>query len=379
MTRRELNLAIYEGTTQGVLWQPRLETWIRHHIRRDSLPDRFRGMTNLEIYDELGCSFRYLRHATTCGWTLPQGPWLERYLERQGLRQVEERYSNYSLHRTIIPEGEICTRFHEIWQDGVVANRRISDFPVKTVDDLKVATALVERQRFHADVAAYEQADALLGDRGEPTLFLSSSGFTELVKNWAGLLGAVYLLQDHRSQVEAFLEACDRRDDRMIDEALKLPCRLFNFGDHATNEFTPPRILERYMMPRWQRLSERLHSEGRFVHTHWDGNARHMLPYLQETGLDGVEALTPAPMGDMTLEQIKAGVGDTMIVLDLLPAIDFLPDHSTEALLEFTRRVIDMFAPRLILGVSDEISAPGEIDKIEAVSSLVDSICGLAR
>jgi hypothetical protein len=41
--------------------------------------------------------------------------------------------------------------------------------------------------------------------------------------------------------------------------------------------------------------------------------------------------------------------------------------------------VIDMFAPRLILGVSDEISQVGEIEKIEAVTELVDDICGLAE
>jgi hypothetical protein len=37
-----------------------------------------------------------------------------------------------------------------------------------------------------------------------------------------------------------------------------------------------------------------------------------------------------------------------------------------------------MFAPKLILGISDEISQVGEIDKVEAVSKLVDDVCGLA-
>ena len=91
-----------------------------------------------------------------------------------------------------------------------------------------------------------------------------------------------------------------------------------------------------------------------------------------------VEALTPAPMGDMTLEQIKAAVGDRMVVLDLIPAIDFLPNRPMKEVLEFTRRIIDMFAPRLILGVSDEISEVGEIEKVEAITELVDSACGLA-
>jgi hypothetical protein len=80
----------------------------------------------------------------------------------------------------------------------------------------------------------------------------------------------------------------------------------------------------------------------------------------------------------MTLEEIKAAVGDRMVCLDLLPAIHFLPHYPLGEVLDFARRVIDMFAPRLILGVSDEISQVGQIEKIEAVTELVDQVCGLA-
>jgi len=63
MTRKELNISIFEGTAEGVLWQPRLETWIGHHMERGILPNRFRDMNNLEIHDALGCSIRYLSSA----------------------------------------------------------------------------------------------------------------------------------------------------------------------------------------------------------------------------------------------------------------------------------------------------------------------------
>ncbi len=82
-------------------------------------------------------------------------------------------------------------------------------------------------------------------------------------------------------------------------------------------------------------------------------------------------------MGDISLEEIKEVVQDKMVVLDLLPAIDFLTYRPLKELLEFTRRVIDIFAPKLILGISDEISQIGQIEKVEAISGLVDKICGL--
>lgn len=367
MTRKELNIAIFEGTAEGVLWQPRLETWIRHHRERGTFPERFRGMGNFAIYDTLRCSVRYGANAG-----------IESFETRDDLVRIEEQHPDRSVSKVRTPVGEIRTVHREIWEDGRRVNYRISEFPVKTVKDLHVVTDIVNRQQFRANPDAFHIAAKAVGQRAEPSIGLSSSGFTQLIKDWCGLPETYYLLQDHPAEVEAYLEACDRRDDRLIDAALKLPCRIFNLGDHANNEFTPPPILKKYMIPRWQHISDRLHSEGRFVHSHWDGNSLLMLPLLRETCLDGVEALPPAPMGDMTLEQIKNAVGDKIVVLDILPAIDFLPNRPLSEVLEFTRRVIDMFAPRLILGISDEISQIGQIEKVEAISELVDEICGLA-
>lgn len=367
MTRRELNLAIFEGTADKVLWQPRLETWIFHHMAKGTLPERYRDLDYLGIYDALRCSVRY---AASAG--------IEVYEDPPDIVRTEEQQGNYHIVTITTPSGTLRTVEQDVWENGELRNRRIHEYPVKTPQQLRVVIDIIERQQYRANLAAFREAADRVGHRAEPTVFLSSDGFTELIKNWCGLVDAHYLLHDYPTAVEEYLEACARRDDRLIDAALQLPCRIFNLGDHTTNEFTPPPILKKYCLPRWQRISERLHAHGRFVHSHWDGNSRLLLPYLQESGLDGVEALPPAPMGDMTLEEIKAAVGERIVCLDLLPAIHFLPHYSMRECLDFARRVIDMFAPRLILGISDEISQVGQIEKVEAITELVDEICGLA-
>jgi hypothetical protein len=367
MTRRELNLAIFEGTAEAVLWQPRLETWIYHHQHRGTLPARYRDLDYFGIYDALRCSVRY---AASVG--------IEGYEEPADVVRAEEQDGIYHIVTVTTPSGTLRTVEQDVWEEGELRNRRIHEYPCKTPEALPVVIDLIERQQFRANLQAFQEAADRVGHRAEPTLFTSSDGFTELIKNWSGLVDAHYLLYDHPAQVEEYLEACGRRDDRLLDAALQLPCRIFNLGDHTTNEFTPPPILKRYCIPRWQKISARLHEHGRFVHTHWDGNSRLLLPYLQESGLDGVEALPPLPMGDMTLEQIKAAVGDRIVCLDLLPAIHFLSHFSMRQCLDFTKRVMDMFAPRLILGISDEISQVGEIEKVEAITELVDDYCGLA-
>lgn len=368
MTRKELNLAIFEGKADKVLWQPRLEEWIRYNRERNTIPQRFKNMDNFGIYDELGCSVRYAASAGIVEYNKPDD------VQCRNEQVDENHYATFIK----IPEGELRIVHHTIKENGRIANDRIEEFPVKTPEGLKVLTFLVNRKHYRADIEVFNAAANRVGHRAEPTVFLSSSGFTDLIKHWTGLLDAFYLLHDYRENFEEYLEACDRRDDRLIDTALQLPCRIFNLGDHTTNEFTPPPILERYIMPRWQKIGKRMTKEDRFVHTHWDGHSKLLLPYAQKIGLHGIEALTPKPMGDMTLEEIKEAVRDNIVVLDLVPTIHFLPSYSTEEVLDFTKKVIDMFAPRLILGVSDEISGVGQIEKIEAISKLVDDICGLA-
>lgn len=369
MTRRELNLAIFEGTADRPLWQPRLEEWISYTRRRGTIPEQWRDCDPLQVYDDLRCSVRYACSVGLDGWN-SEGEvetWEETLDENHRAVHVRTRSGEITTVRQLVREGE------EVYND------RIRDFPVKTAADLRVATDVIRAQQVKPNVERFAARAAEVGIRGEPTQFLPSSGFTELIKHWCGLPGTYYLLADHQAGVEEFLEACDERDDRHLEAAFQLPCRLFNLGDHATNEFTPPPILKRYLLPRWQRISRRMDEHGCFVHTHWDGNSKTMLPYLQESGLHAVEALPPLPMGDMTLEEIKAAVGDNIVVLDLIPTTHFLAHYSLQDCLDFAQRVMDMFTPRLILGVSDEISGVGDIRKIEVISELVDREYGLAE
>lgn len=369
MTQRELNLAIFEGTTDKVLWQPRLVTWLGQHYGQHTLPERFATLYAqpfdeawLSFHDLLHCSMRYYHHS----WGA-----FEVYDDPDEITRTTREEDNHYIVSVHTPHGALHTVFRDAFNaEGQRINRRIEKYPVTNADELRLAMEILEHRHYrpHPEVA---QHLAVYGERGEPTAWCNSSGFTELIKTWCGLEGAFYLWADDPDTVEAYLEVCDRLDDRQLDALLTLPHRIVNFGDHATNEFTPPIIMERYMLPRWQRLTARLHAHGRFAHSHWDGNARALLRFARETGLDAIEALTPAPQGDITLEEIKAAVGDDIICLDLIPAIMFMEQYTLDEVLEFTRKAIDLFAPKLILGISDEISQVGQIEKVEAITALV--------
>jgi hypothetical protein len=59
--------------------------------------------------------------------------------------------------------------------------------------------------------------------------------------------------------------------------------------------------------------------------------------------------------------------------LDGIPAIYFDDTYPEETLVECTERLIDLFAPKLVLGISDEISSTGDIERLRIVGDIVDS------
>lgn len=93
--------------------------------------------------------------------------------------------------------------------------------------------------------------------------------------------------------------------------------------------------------------------------------------FYRETGLDGIEAITPIPQGDITLEEAKKGLGD-MFLLDGIPAVYFDEIFPVSALKDCVQKLLDLFVPHLVLGISDEISSTGDIERIRIVNDLVN-------
>jgi hypothetical protein len=107
------------------------------------------------------------------------------------------------------------------------------------------------------------------------------------------------------------------------------------------------------LLPFYIKRANQLRDAG-FTHIHIDGAVKPLLKYLKHLPFDGIEALTPEPQGDVTLEEIKEHIGDK-ILLDGIPAVLFMDTYSRDELMACVEKVVELFHPRLVLGVSDEV------------------------
>ncbi|MGD9496103.1 MAG: hypothetical protein AB7Y46_07320 [Armatimonadota bacterium] len=354
MTDRERILRTFAGQpVDRVCWQPRLEHWYAYHRHVRSLPKRYRDMELLELYDALGCSVRYAGR-----------PLIFEH-EKCTVRTERDETGWVTWYQT--PVGTL-TEAYRYGEQGTSAHH--SRFPVQSLDDIEVMEYFLADERVVFDQPQFEAIEARLGDRGVCQFYFPRSPLMRLIINLVGFEQTIFLLNDHRQRAERFLHHIERCDDQLFEVLCASPTRILNFGDNIDGWLTPPPLFERYLMPVYERRCEQLHAAGKYTHIHMDGALKPLLPYLARLPQHGIEAPTPLPQGDVTLQELRDAFGDK-VMLDGIPCVCFLPGTPLQELEQMTLSLLELFAPKLILGISDEISPPGEIERVRLVTEIV--------
>ena len=78
---------------------------------------------------------------------------------------------------------------------------------------------------------------------------------------------------------------------------------------------------------------------------------------MKECGVDVLETLTPPPVGDADLRQIKRRIGDTVCLKGAIDLVYVIKEGSPETIEKAVRDAIEVAAPGsgFILGSSDSI------------------------
>lgn len=356
---REVNLAVFQGEDpKGVLWQPRLEYWYDVNKKRGTLPEHLKEASLLDIYDYCHASVRYFTK-----------PLCVRYNNVQVIEQWENRKR---LRRTWeTPVGALTDVIH---YDEWHLSCHNTEYKLKTTEDFKILEFILQDEMWYWDQETFEQDLQRVGERGSPQFYFRRSPIQGLFIEHMGFEKTIYMLYDYPDLIKHYVDVATEADNVMYDVLAQSPVQILNLGENIDAFMDPPRIWREHLVPYYCKRIDELHATGKFVHIHVDGAMKPLLGHLRNCPWDGIEAATPVPQGDVTLEEIKNALGD-LILLDGIPALYFMPDqYSAERLVECVKRVVELFYPRLILGISDEIPPDGDIERVRLVGELVQEL-----
>jgi hypothetical protein len=367
-------MKVYEGRDgAGVVFQPRIKHWFEVNSSVGTLPERYRGMYLDEIYRGLDVAPREVwvpgtrGSAGYLGLKTIEGDDVEVWVRQYRGLSSEGEMQDYIVTEYRTPKGTMRQVERQTEHGASVYNM---EYFLKDLKDIEVYKYVLQERIYEWDQRNYEWGKKRFGDIIPLRVNLQRSPLMWLFVGMMGFQRTVTMLWRHQKEIEELLMLQENEFYKMLEACKGKPIVELHFGDNMHQDMCSPPYFKKYMIPFYKRVMPKVHEMGIYSTAHWDGFVKQLLPLVKETGLDGLECVTPLPQGDVTLEEMKEGMKG-MFLRDGIPAVLMCPWTDMKTLEDHVRKLLKMFYPRLILGISDLLPANADIERIRFVNRIV--------
>lgn len=251
----------------------------------------------------------------------------------------------------------------------------ISHWGVATEEQLRVLACALSRMEFRPAFDRYEQWRQAVGDNGLPYMSVGYSALGHLLNYWMGVEGTLLAAADMPGAIEEVVEAINTNLLKLVDLACSSPAEVIVLGDNFSSDVQPPRFFRRWSAPFYREAFRRIRAAGKYSAVHVDGRMRGLLREFAALGADCIDAVTPAPMGDLTPRQCRDEAGPGLILSGGVPPSVWMPEATDQqfrqAVLEWLE--IRRLSPRLVAAAGDQVPPGAPEHRIEMMRELVES------
>jgi uroporphyrinogen-III decarboxylase len=245
---------------------------------------------------------------------------------------------------------------------------------VESVDDLAMLRYWREHTTYTPDYQEAIRRAELVRDLGVVLCYLPRSPFMELTAVLAGIANIVDMWMEAPDAFDETLAVMNEAADRAAEVAVAVPADCLMIPENLSSEVVGRRFYEQYVQPWESRWVERIAATGKASFIHMDGTLGGLLPRVAETGFDVIEAATPAPVGDLPVEEWRELAGPEPILWGGVPGIYFTALVDDAEFERHVRSVLEVMVEdrRMVLGVADQVPPDGLRQRVAAVSELVE-------
>ena len=249
------------------------------------------------------------------------------------------------------PVGEISAVF---WPNQTCNVRAQKEFWVKTEADYETAIFMVRDAVFRP---AYDEIRSARQDLGEDGLVFIWKGYSplqQIVLQWLGIERYCFELADRPSCVWALYDALREREQDIYEIVAAAPVEVVQCCANPIQSVLGRDLFVTRVLSTIEAGVEQLHAAGKLASIHVDGDNALWAPDLARSGIDVMEALTPAPDTDLTMTDMRC-LFESKILWANFPSSMHV---STAAQIrQATGAILDAVAPgdRFILGITEDI------------------------
>ena len=204
--------------------------------------------------------------------------------------------------RLTTPEGVLTAKRVRVPSMGVTTYTKRY---VETIDDYQVLMA------YFRDIAVVKDADpvkkviANMGNDGLPHVSLGRTPYQQLWVQWVSIMD----LSVHLAEEPGVVEECMKlmgdvllaASDAVLQAADEVEVPYVVIGDNITSPLIGERRFRKYCVPYYRSIADRLAEKQIPLFVHMDGDLEPLWDAIGESGVTGLDSLSPPPDNDTSV------------------------------------------------------------------------------
>jgi hypothetical protein len=361
MSHRERVLAVLSGKqTDLVPWFGDLDYYATALIARGLRPADFRDQDDyIDWHRQLGVGF------------YQQASWP--YREVIDGCNIREWRDGPVRHREIAtPVGTLRERWQ--WSDITFSEAPIERL-LKNAEELPAYRYRFQHTRYVPDYAAAERRKRQVSGMGLVMCFLPWSPLMRMVVMDAGIENVVAIRADAIDEFDETILVLKESLDRACQVAVESPAEVLMITENLSSEVVGRTLFERYLRESYREWSGKILAAGKYSCIHMDGTLAGLLRQVSGIGFSFIEAMTPAPVGDLPVRQwTRHRDGSSTIYWGGIPGSYFTPAVDDAEFDRHVQEVLEVMREdrRMVLGVADQVPPDALDRRIRRVGELME-------
>jgi hypothetical protein len=274
------------------------------------------------------------------------------------------------------PVGNLQLR-HELLLEGVLSGTEpyLKEHLIKDEHDLKVVEFILEQTEFVPQFVKIYDRQALLGDHAFVVPLLHRIPFQQALLEYFGEMNLFFIHNDNPVLLHRLLKLLDEQLLDILNFLGEFQWPYVEFPDNLHGLMTNPKLFQEHCLPNYQVYSSILHSQGKKVGSHTDGELRRLLELLKESGLDVCESFSPYPLTGCTFQEAWKVWNGRPMIWGGIPSPILERTTSEE---DFRFYMDDLFniidCQPVLLGVVDLFMVHNSIERVEYIAQRIEKI-----
>ncbi|MGB9642383.1 MAG: uroporphyrinogen decarboxylase family protein [Candidatus Ratteibacteria bacterium] len=240
----------------------------------------------------------------------------------------------------------------------------------KGPEDYKKLYAMVADQRYQPHYDEFLKAQESLGEDVILRAAIGSSPLHQIMIGWMGVETFAIEWAERRDEIEKLVDIQVEKLRQLYEIVAKSPALIANFGGNETGNVMGRERFEKYVLPHHQEAATVMHKHGKLLGCHLDGNNKVWADLVAKSGIDYIEAFSPSPDSDMSIEDAFNVWHDKVLWINFPSSVQM---RSIEEIEKTTQHIIDVSKGRnLIMGITEDIPEDRWQENLCAISRVIN-------